>query len=321
MSHTPLGPGVEFDRIRAIAQVLGPSAASLGDDCAVVPPFAGSLVVSTDLSVEGVHFRRHWLTMEESGWRAAAAALSDLAAQGADCLGVLAAVAAPRAAPESDVSALMRGVGLAATAAGGQVLGGDLSVGTDWTIAVTALGRAVAPVARTGAVPGDGVWVTGSLGAARAALEAWTAGGEPDSVARDAFAHPVPRLRAGRWLAAHGARAMLDLSDGLASDAGHLAAASAVGLELDLGTLPLAQSVGAAAVRAGEEAAVFAARGGEDYELLVVLPPEFSVAEATTFRGDCMLPLTRIGRVTDGGTVVMSLDGHPVRAAGFDHFA
>src|SRR6185503_7063413 len=168
MTTLALGPGPEFDRIRAIARALGPLAGGLGDDCAVVPDgSSASLVVSTDVSVEQVHFRRDWLRLDEIGWRSAAGALSDLAAAGAEAVGLLAAVTVPRDATEADLTEVMRGVG---DAVGGVVLGGDLSSGSGWSLAITVIGRANRPLSRRGGRAGDGIWVSGALGASRAAL-------------------------------------------------------------------------------------------------------------------------------------------------------
>ena len=319
MMHLALGAGPEFDRIRAITGALGGAATALGDDCAVIEAGPGRIVLSTDASVEGVHFRSEWLTPEEIGWRAAAAALSDLAAAGATCVGLLAAVSVPPDADDQQLVAVMRGVGAAASSVGGRVLGGDLSRGPGWSLAIAVIGQAEHPLSRRGARAGDGVWVTGVLGGARAAVTLWGEGKMPSATARAAFAHPVPRLVAGRWLAAHGATAMIDLSDGLAADAGHLAAASDVGVEVDLAALPLSP---AAAVAAGRgPAAVFAARGGEDYELLVTLPAAFGEMEAHRFDRECGIPLTRVGHVVVGRGTRLLLDGQPVEARGFDHFA
>jgi thiamine-monophosphate kinase len=320
VTGVPLGPGAEFDRVRAIAVALGSAAAGLGDDCAAVPDGTGTLLVSTDVSVEGVHFRLDWIALEEVGWRAAAAALSDLAASGAEPVGLLAAVVAPRDATDRSVAELMSGVAAAGAAVGSPVLGGDLAAGSAWIITVTVLGRAARPVSRHGARPGDGIWVTGSLGGARAALEAWRRGEVPTASVRRAFARPEPRINAGRWLADHAARAMLDLSDGLAGDASHLAAASAVGLEIELRSLPRAPAVGDEARRLGIAAESFAAEGGEDYELLVAMPAEFGAAEAAELRATTAVPLTRIGRVVAGDGVVLTLDGKTVTARGYDHF-
>jgi thiamine-monophosphate kinase len=194
-------PG-EFGRIRAIVARLGAAASGgIGDDCAVLPEGPGRLVVSTDLSVEGVHFKTEWLTLEEIGWRAAAGALSDLAAMGAETVGLLASVATPPGASPDAVIQVMAGVGMAVQAAGGVVLGGDLSRAPQWLVDVTVIGRAARPVLRSGAQPGDSVWVTGALGGARAALQAWQRGQEPPAAARVAFAHPLPRIGIGKVLA------------------------------------------------------------------------------------------------------------------------
>ncbi|MGH7659103.1 MAG: thiamine-phosphate kinase, partial [Gemmatimonadales bacterium] len=223
MTLLGLGPGREFDRIRAIAAALGPNGTALGDDCALIPEGNGWIVLSCDLTVENVHYRSGWLKPREVGWRAAMSALSDLAGEGAEAIGVLVSVGVP-AGEEDAVVRLMEGVGEAAGHAGGTVLGGDLSAAPVWTVDVTAVGRATNPVTRAGARPGDGVWVTGALGGARSAVMAWKDGREPSADGRRAFARPEARIEAGLALAALGAHAMLDLSDGLAGDAGHLAA-------------------------------------------------------------------------------------------------
>jgi thiamine-monophosphate kinase len=197
------------------------------------------------------------------------------------------------------------------------VLGGDLTAGPALAVTVTVLGRAVAPRSRHGAVPGDRLWVTGELGGARAALTAWLDGRPPATAARAAFAHPVPRIGAASWLAGEGATAMMDLSDGLAGDAPHLAAASAVGLEIDLGRLPIHPSVHAEASSRGEAAAVFAAVGGEDYELLVAMPAAFDGAEGC--EAATGTALHAVGRVVAGEGAHLLLDGVPVRLEGFRH--
>ncbi len=320
MNHLPLGAGPEFDRIRAIQRELGGTGWELGDDCAILPPGRRQVVVSTDLSVEGVHFRRDWLSLEEIGWRAAAGALSDLAAEGASAVGVLASVGAPAGTDADALAELMHGVGAAAARAGARVLGGDLSTAPQLVVDIVVLGRAARPVRRTGAEPGDGLWVTGTLGGARAALEAWRAGRVPGMDARIRFAHPEPRLAAGRWLARHGAKAMIDLSDGLAGDARHLAAASDVFIEIDLALVPLAPDVPEAAAAVGESAEAFAARGGEDYELLVALPPEFGGDAARRLRRSTGVTLCRIGTVSAGEGIRLARGGIEVDLQGFDHF-
>jgi thiamine-monophosphate kinase len=310
----------EFERIRAIERALGARARGLGDDCAVLPPVAGSLVLSTDTSVQDIHFRLDWLELREIGWRASAAALSDLAADGAEPLGLLAAVAMPRQSSERDVVELMLGVADAGESVGAPVLGGDLSAAGGWVVTITVIGRAERAVGRAGAGPGDGIWVTGALGGGRAAVEAWLRGAQPGPSARRAFGAPVPRIAAGRWLAAWGAEAMLDISDGLAGDAMQLATASGVSIVLDLDALPVAPDVAEEAHRLGVTAEELAASGGEDYELLVALPPAFGPQDVAAFEVATRLPLTRIGRVTEGAGVRATLRGQPVQVRGYDHF-
>ena len=313
MSAIPLGAGPEFDRIRAIAGRLGSRAGVLGEDCALIEMGETYLALSTDLSVEGVHFRREWLSLEEIGWRATAAALSDLAAAGAAAVGVLAALTVPAAEPPATFAALMDGAGSAVSSVGGVVLGGDLSRGPLLSLTMTVVGRTVTPAHRKGARPGDGLWVTGALGGARAALLAWENGRQPAEAARVRFAHPEPRLEQGAWLVAQGARAMLDLSDGLAADARHLAAASGVSVRIDLELVPADPSVLAEARQSGENPGAFAARGGEDYELLVAMPPGFT--------GAAPFPLTRIGQVEAGSGARFLLQGAELPLGGYDHFA
>lgn len=311
-----LGPGREFDLIRSIAAALGPAAPGLGDDCALVPVGASTLAASVDCSVEGVHFRSEWLTAEEIGWRATAAALSDLAADGAKPLGVLVSLALPLSTGQGDADAtavaIMTGAGAAATSVGARVLGGDLARFEKIVIDVCALGTVERAVRRAGAHPGDGLWVTGALGAARLALRAFLAGRSPDPEARARFARPEPRIAAGRWLADRGATAMIDVSDGLAADARHLAAASGVGLEVAMERVPCA--LGADALGA--------VASGEEYELLVTLPRAFGVADAQAFQEFHDLPLTRVGDVVAGEGVRFTDRGAAVTpAGGWDHFA
>lgn len=313
MAVIPLGRGPEFDRIRAIARRLGAHAAQLGDDCALVELEGITIALSTDVSVEQVHFRKEWLSPVEVGWRASAAALSDLAASGGTAIGVLAALTAPVEEKPSLFAALMEGVGNAVASVGGKVLGGDLSRGDALSLAITAVGTVDRPVLRRGAHPGDRLWVTGQLGGARAALSAWNAGRVPAPGARERFARPKPRLTEGRWLARHGATAMLDLSDGIAGDAAHLAAASKVALVIDAGMLPYHPDVPREAHAHRQTPGAFAAHGGEDYELLVTMPAEFE--------GSPEFELCCIGEVRPGSGVAFFEDGFEMRLAGYDHFA
>jgi len=313
-----LGRGGEFDRLRAIFAALGAAGRDLGDDCALLSVGGRTLAISIDLSLEGVHFRTDWLALREIGWRATAAALSDLAAEGATPLGVLVSLGVPgnpkglpdgrrqrRAGNASPAVQIMAGVGAAARSVGASVLGGDLVRSPRYLVDVCVLG--------VGARPGDGLWVTGRLGGAGLALAALRAGrGRRLAPAvRRRFARPVPRIAAGRWLARRGARAMIDISDGLAGDAGHLAAASGVGVAIELERVPCWPGVTPFA----------AVRSGEEYELLVAMPRRFGPADAKAFGRATGLPLTRIGACTAGRGVRVTYDGRPITPPpGFDHF-
>jgi thiamine-monophosphate kinase len=173
-------------------------------------------------------------------------------------------------------------------------------------------------VTRAGAQPGDRLWVTGALGGARSALETWRRGAQPSSGSRQRFARPEPRITAGRWLARHGAHALIDLSDGLAGDAGHIAAASGVALEVDVSALPLATDVSTEATRLGVAPGRFAAEGGEDFELLAAFAQGFDAA--AEFEKECEIPLTSIGVVRSGSGVQFLENGRAVTLRGFTHF-
>ena len=291
MSDDPnlaLGPGGEFDTIRAMLARWGALARGVGDDAAVLDVPAGQrIVVSTDTSVENVHFRRGWITPEEIAYRAVAAALSDLAAMGAAPLGVV--IALPLTDQwRADTVRLADGFGAAARELRAPIVGGDLTRGSELSIGVTVLGTVERALTRSGARAGDAVWVTGRLGGPLLALRALAAGQAPAVEHRARFAHPVPRLREGRWLAAQGATAGIDCSDGLAADAAHVAAASDVRITLDLGRLPLV---------AGADP-VEGASGGEEYELIVTAP---AALDHRVFEREFGVPLTRIGSVEAAG--------------------
>jgi len=316
-----LGPGAEFDRIRAAIARGGelPEAVRVGpgDDAAVIE---GGWVLSSDICVEDVHFRRSWLSDREIGYRATAAAFSDLAAMAATPLGLLVSIAVPKSG-DVDLDEVQAGVSEAARACGGVILGGDLSRSPGpLVLDVVVVGRTAWPVLRNGAEPGDEIWVTGRLGASAAAVHAWRQGEEPSPEARAAFARPVPRIVEACCLVEQECvDALMDLSDGLAGDVGHMAAASGVKVVLDAGAIPIAE---AALVALGVDGALDAAlHGGEDYELLFATDP--GAVDVDYFRGRFGLDLTRVGQVFEGeGVWIDRGDGapQPLEHAGFDHF-
>lgn len=317
-----LGRGAEFDLIRNLVGagaadarvVVGP-----GDDAAVLE---GGWVVTCDLAVEGIHFRRDWMSPEALGGRAARAALSDLAAMAAEPAAVLLALGG---AVDDHRSGFLLAVGhgarQAAEALGASLVGGDVTRSPGpLIIDVTALGRATEPVLRRGARVGDEVWVTGALGGAAAAIELLDDGRDPGPNLRARLTHPEPRIGVARRLAATGfLHALLDLSDGLAGDAGHLAAASEVAIELDATRVPVHATAHEAL--GADRALTLALHGGDDYELLFAVSPAFG-EQAAALAGDLGVALTRVGRVHEGtGVRLRRSDGRVVDAGGgWDHF-
>lgn len=307
-SHLPLGPGAEFDAIRALLREWGPHATGVGDDAALltVPP-GEELVVSTDASVEGVHFRREWMSPAEIGERAASAALSDLAAMAAAPLGMLLALAVPASWQDALVE-LARGVGAAAAGARCPIVGGNLTRATGLSLTITVLGATATPLRRAGGRVGDRVFVTGQLGGPGAALRALLAGEQPAPAHRARFVAPAPRLAEARWLAEHGVHAAIDISDGLLADAAHLARGSGVSLSIDLSKIPCVAGVSASD----------AAASGEEYELLVTAPAGPTL-DVEAFAREFDLPLTEIGRVVALGQEPVQVVGGAAGGQGYDH--
>jgi thiamine-monophosphate kinase len=252
-------------------------AVGIENDAAELP---GGRVVTQDVLVEGVHFRLDWISWRDLGFRAAAVNLSDLAASGATPEGLVVTLAAPSDTAVSEVVELYEGLAEAGT----PVIGGDTSAGDRLVLSVTALGRSERVPGRGGARPGDVLVVTGPLGAAGAAFR------------RGRYVRPPIRLDEGRELA-RTAHALIDLSDGLARDAGHIAVRSGCRLVVDLERVPLAE---------GAEHGDLSF--GEDYELLAALP-------------DASTALPEIGRCEEGEGVELHLHGERIELGSFEHFA
>jgi thiamine-monophosphate kinase len=302
-----------------------------GDDAAVTLP-GGATATSVDAIVDGVHFRLGEAGLAAVGRKALATALSDLAAMGAEPGEAYVVLGAPPDLGEEDFLTLLDGLLGLAAATGTTLAGGDVTRAPALTLAVTVVGHAAAPedfVTRGGAEPGDLLVLTGEIGGAAAGrllLDNPSLGQSlPDETAARLRARqldPTPRLRSGRALAAAGATAMIDLSDGLAGDVGHLARSSGIAAEIDAGTLPLAKGLAEVAAAAGRDPLQLAVSGGEDYELLAALPAD-RLAETSTAIGEAAeTTLTPIGRIAAGEGVAIRLPGGAsLEAEGYDHFA
>jgi thiamine-monophosphate kinase len=325
----------EFEFLAKLRERLPPDGPQIklgsGDDAAVTAP-DGATATSVDAIVDGVHFRRGEAELSIVGRKALATALSDLAAMGGGAGEAYVVLGAPADFSEDDFLSLLDGLLELAGETGTTLAGGDITRAPALTLAVTVVGHAPSPdcfVARSGAQPGDLLVITGEIGAAAAGrllLEQPALGrGLPEETARRLRRRqldPSPRLRSGQALAAAGATAMIDLSDGLAGDAAHLARAGGVALAIEAGSLPLADGVAEVAAAAGRDPLELAVAGGEDYELLAALPSGCLAAASNAVAEAAETTLTQVGEVAAGGGVEIRLPGGGrLEAKGYDHFA
>jgi len=323
-----------IELIRRAAPAVPGVRVGIGDDCAVLEPSpGGALLATTDLLLEDVHFRRRYASPNDIGWKALAVNLSDVAAMGGRPRWALVALAVAETVVAADVEAFFAGALALAAEHGVAIVGGDTSASPGgWIVNVTVLGEAVhAPLLRSTARPGDVVAVTGALGRAAAGLallergDAPGAGGTAAGVdAAAAHLRPRPRVAEGQWLAAAGGvTAMIDLSDGLATDLAHVAEESRAGARVELARVPVGASARAVAAALGRDPVAWATSGGEDYELLLTCAPDAFARLAAGLAAATGTPLTAVGEVTPAGAGVRFVDagGHEMPVGpGFEHF-
>jgi thiamine-monophosphate kinase len=307
--------GSEFDLIRRVTARLGTASSTLlgpGDDAALVVAPDGRVLASSDVLVDGRHFRTDWCSANDIGHRAAAANLADIAAMGGTPTALLVSLCLPRDLDQRWAEQLADGLGEECDLVGAAVVGGDMSSSPVITIAVTALGDlgGRAPVLRSGARPGDVLAMAGRIGQAAAGLTILSRGFRAPKALVEAYRRPVVPYHAGPAAAVLGATAMIDVSDGLLADAGHIAEASGVGVDIQRDTFELTQPMRDAAAALGVDPYDWVLAGGDDHPLVASFPPGVGLPD----------PWRVIGRVTEGAGV--SVDGrlHTDGPTGWDHF-
>ena len=308
-----LGEFEVIDRLRKKfhnnSSVLVPS----GDDAAVVATTDGDVVMTTDIAVEGVHFRSDWSTPIEIGQRITAQNFSDIVAMGAWPVAIVVGVVVPLDTPLNFLDALTAGIEDECKKVDASVVGGDLSSGNQLVISITAIGhrRGVAPVLRSKAQVGDDVYISGRLGYSAAGLACLMHGSRSPREAVSSYLTINLDYQLGPAAAQAGAHSMIDVSDGLVADAGHIATQSGVTIDLDSKAIAPDEFLTGLASTLGADPWQWVLAGGEDHNLLAA--GGAGAAAPTGFR--------RIGRVISGGGEVL-VDGQTPRfERGHDHFS
>jgi len=316
----------EFALIDWIQQRAGVGAhleKGIGDDCAIQRQHGDyDLLTSTDLLVEGVHFRRDWCSMNELGRKAAAVNISDIAAMGGKPQSLFLGLSRPDSIGDHDIEQFLSGFIAEGKTYGATLAGGDTCLSPDsLMISVTVQGMIPTgdAICRQGASCGDAVYVSGTIGDSALALKILQNGQQPDPFLTERFHTPTPRVSLGQILAQRQfATAMLDVSDGLLADLGHILTASNVGVDLELETLPLSDAF--QQMLTDDESLIdLALAGGEDYELVFTSPLKDLAGQLGR-----ICPVTRIGTVTaTAGIQILKSDGsrYHCQHHGFNHFA
>ena len=312
-----------IERIRRFLPSTPTVVEGVGDDCAVIRVYDHLMLVSCDLSIEGVHFRRDLAKPEDIGWKVAAASLSDVAAMGGTPLFCLTSLSVPGDTPVLFVERLYQGITNLLSRFGAVVIGGD-TTRTNGAISldITVIGEVTGHrfLRRRGAQIGDKLTATGRLGRSRCGLHALLNGHSAPALT-ESHMRPKPRVLEGLWLSTRpGIHAMLDVSDGLVQDAGHLARASGLGIDIDPDKLPLAPEHEEYCAAHGLDSVTMALQGGEDYELLFAMDSEKCEETLAAFHQEFRTPITMIGEFTDAWSDVR-IRGEKPAIEGYDHFS
>ncbi len=318
-------------KLRALFAAAAPDVPmAIGDDAALIEALPGQQGVwTTDLLLEGVHFRRDWQEPRQLGRKSLAVNLSDIAAMGARPRYALLSIACPHDTPVEFIMEFCRGFAALADESEVTVIGGDTTASTDGLVVSVTVGGHVPAgraILRSGAAAGDAILVTGHIGDAAAGLQllqAGHAGDYPGLVA--AFLEPRARLEAAAAAAKAGALAMTDLSDGLASDLRHICEESGTGAMVEPELLPISDQLKAAADRFGWDREAMMLTGGEDYELLFTLPGDLALQLKPLIAKAASIPVTIIGEImpAEYGIRLVGRDGagRPMPPRGYEHFS
>ncbi len=286
-----------------------------GDDAAVIRTPKGHVVVSTDLLVEGRHFKREWATARDIGRKAAASNLSDINAMGGTAHSLTVGLGAPAGLPVRWALDLAEGIAEEAALVGASVVGGDLTTASEVVIAITVLGACeIAPVLRSGAQAGDVLAIAGRQGWAAAGLAVLTRGFRSPRALVEAYQRPQPPYAAGLAAAHAGATAMIDVSDGLLADVGHLAHESVVSIDLHRDAFELADPMHAVGSALGVDPMQFVLGGGDDHAIVATFPAGTTLPEGFTLIGS-------VSGADSGSSAVVTVDGAAYDGPrGWSHF-
>jgi thiamine-monophosphate kinase len=312
-----------IDRLAKIIPISPNVIESIGDDCAVIRVFDRLLLLSTDLMVEGVHFRKDQIAADDLGWKTAASCLSDIAAMGGVPMFCLVSLACPPATEASYIEALYRGMSTLLKRFGAVIVGGD-TTGSEQGIVIdmTVIGQTSdnSYVRRGGAQVGDALAVTGHLGLAGATVHALENGFPIVNEIQQRYMRPAPRIREGQWLCACDAvHAALDISDGIVQDAGHLARAAMLGIDLDPDAFAVLPHLADYCEQHGLDPKQVLLSCGEDYELAFAISGDKVEETIQAFHNEFRTVLSVVGRFTDEWTGVR-LRGRETDLKGYEHF-